>query len=339
MGPPLGLPQTGPDGPKPKGAGTRAGHHSSSLPRIAVLREGAGDAERQGGSHWRSVIIPMIMPRPDTIPLTGGYRAARRCCRWAAPTSTVTPPQSPPGWTSKGTGPTLYPAASRLGLPRPWPGGWTPICLLGGRDHPLPAPEHGRLHWPTRRRPPRSPLTAHAFSQGATIRQIPARGGPCPATRRSWPIWKPSSPTAAPTLFGPDWSIADFSTYHVLWFVHAGTPMAGMLARHPAAQAWFGPHAGVRRQQGRGHDRPPRTPAGRRRTRPPAPGAAPEPATFPTSPSAPWWTSVPPTTASMPSRGELVHCDTASIIISRDHERTGLVNVHFPRHGFGATRV
>src|SRR5580698_4607591 len=23
---------------------------------------------------WRSVIIPMIMPRPDTIPLTGGYR-------------------------------------------------------------------------------------------------------------------------------------------------------------------------------------------------------------------------------------------------------------------------
>ena len=26
------------------------------------------------GLSWRSVIIPMIMPRPDTIPLTGGYR-------------------------------------------------------------------------------------------------------------------------------------------------------------------------------------------------------------------------------------------------------------------------
>ena len=30
---------------------------------------------------------------------------------------------------------------------------------------------------------------------------------------------------------------------------------------------------------------------------------------------------------------------TARIVISREHERTGLVNVHFPRHGFGVARV
>jgi glutathione S-transferase len=41
----------------------------------------------------------------------------------------------------------------------------------------------------------------------------------------------------------------------------------------------------------------------------------------------------------MPTRGELVRCDAAEIVVSRVHERTGLVNVHFPRHGFGVTRV
>ena len=41
----------------------------------------------------------------------------------------------------------------------------------------------------------------------------------------------------------------------------------------------------------------------------------------------------------MPSRGELLNCDTASIVIRREHERTGVVHVHFPRHGFGVTKV
>ena len=35
-----------------------------------------------------SVIIPAIMPKPDVVALTGGYRR-RRCCR-SAPTSTAT---------------------------------------------------------------------------------------------------------------------------------------------------------------------------------------------------------------------------------------------------------
>jgi len=41
----------------------------------------------------------------------------------------------------------------------------------------------------------------------------------------------------------------------------------------------------------------------------------------------------------MPTRGTLLRCDTASIVVRREHERTGVVHVHFPRHGFGATKV
>jgi hypothetical protein len=37
----------------------------------------------------------------------------------------------------------------------------------------------------------------------------------------------------------------------------------------------------------------------------------------------------------MPSRGALMKCDASEIVIRRSHERTGEVQVHFPRLGFG----
>ncbi|HLY80737.1 MAG TPA: glutathione S-transferase N-terminal domain-containing protein, partial [Caulobacteraceae bacterium] len=61
---------------------------------------------------WRSVIIPMIMPRPDTIPLTGGYRrtpvlqvGADIYCDTALIAAYL---------DDKGAGPTFFPAASRV---------------------------------------------------------------------------------------------------------------------------------------------------------------------------------------------------------------------------------
>src|SRR5271168_1599355 len=61
---------------------------------------------------WRSVIIPMIMPRPDTIPLTGGYRrtpvlqvGADVYCDTALIAAYL---------DGKGAGPTLFPAATRV---------------------------------------------------------------------------------------------------------------------------------------------------------------------------------------------------------------------------------
>jgi len=39
---------------------------------------------------WTSVIIPNIMPKPDVVALTGGYRRTRSCK--SVPTFTATPP-------------------------------------------------------------------------------------------------------------------------------------------------------------------------------------------------------------------------------------------------------
>jgi hypothetical protein len=41
----------------------------------------------------------------------------------------------------------------------------------------------------------------------------------------------------------------------------------------------------------------------------------------------------------MPSQGALVKCDRGEIVIRRSHERTGEVQVHFPRLGFGVRRA
>jgi hypothetical protein len=41
----------------------------------------------------------------------------------------------------------------------------------------------------------------------------------------------------------------------------------------------------------------------------------------------------------MPSRGALVKCDASEIVIRRSHERTGEVQVHFPRLGFGVQKA
>ena len=45
-------------------------HHYATSP----FSEKARAMLNARGLAWRSVIIPPIMPRPDTIPLTGGYR-------------------------------------------------------------------------------------------------------------------------------------------------------------------------------------------------------------------------------------------------------------------------
>ena len=58
------------------------------LPDVALLREGAAGAGLKQ-LPWRSVTSRSMMPKPDVVALTGGYRQARRSCR-SAPTSIAT---------------------------------------------------------------------------------------------------------------------------------------------------------------------------------------------------------------------------------------------------------
>jgi glutathione S-transferase len=279
---------------------------------------------------WRSVIIPMIMPRPDTIPLTGGYRrtpvlqsGADVYCDTAAIAAFL---------DDKGEGPTLFPAASRLAaqtLAR-----WIDTELFWAAVTLRFQPANMGAFLADPKVAADFAADRANFSQGATIRQIPL-----PEAMARYQTFLAELDAQLSDgrryLFGADWTIADFSSYHVVWFVHAGGGLTEMLKAHASASAWF------ERMHAFG------APAGEVMSGADALKVALEaaPATIESVSDLDGiavgsLVDVGPTDYGvMPSRGALVKCDTGEIVIRRSHERTGQVQVHFPRHLFGVQKV
>jgi glutathione S-transferase len=281
------------------------------------------------GIAWQSTIIPMIAPRPDTIPLTGGYRrtpvmqvGADIYCDTAIIAAYL---------DDKGTGPTLYPAATRLAaqtLAR-----WVDTELFWAAVTLRFLPSNTGSFFA-------SPEAAAAFaedranfSQGSTVRRLPLEES-LPRYLTFMAELEAQLSDGRQHLFGADWTIADFSVYHLLWFIHTGGAMAEVLSRHPHASAWLERMRAHGRHQGQDLS---------------TQGAldialTSKPQDFLSGTSD--LTDIPVGTlvdvastdyGVMPSRGTLLNCDPASITIRRSHERTGEVNVHFPRQGFGVT--
>jgi len=275
---------------------------------------------------WRSVVIPMIMPRPDTIPLTGGYRrtpvlqvGADVYCDTALIAAYL---------DDKGAGPTLFPAATRLAantLAR-----WVDTELFWAAVTLRFQPSAMGSFFANTEAAAAFAADRANFSQGATTRRIPLQE----ALARYQVFLAELDAQLSDGrryLFGVDWTIADFSIYHVVWFIHGGGAMTDLLARHGAASAWF------ERMSAFG------APIGADMT-----GAQALEVALNATPIAveavndlgdiALGASVDVGSTDygvMPSRGALVKCDTREIVIRRAHERTGEVQVHFPRLGFG----
>jgi glutathione S-transferase len=279
---------------------------------------------------WRSVIIPMIMPRPDTIPLTGGYRrtpvlqvGADVYCDTALIAAYL---------DDKGAGPTLFPAASRVAantLAR-----WVDTELFWAAVTLRFQPSNMGSFFANTEAAAAFAADRANFSQGATTRRIPIQEA-LPRYQVFLAELDAQLSDGRRYLFGADWTIADFSIYHVVWFIHAGGAMGDLLARHGSVNAWF------ERMRAFG------APIGADMT-----GAQALDAALNATPVAVDAVNdlddialgaevdVGPTDYGvMPSRGALVKCDTAEIVIRRTHERTGEVQVHFPRLGFGVQKA
>ena len=282
------------------------------------------------GLAWRSTIIPMIAPRPDTIPLTGGYRrtpvlqvGADIYCDTAIIAAYI---------DNKGTGPTFYPASSRLAaqtLAR-----WVDTELFWASVTLRFQPQNMGSFFANPEAAGAFAADRAAFSQGSTIRSVPLAEA-LPRYTVFLAELEAQLSDGRSYLFGSDWSIADFSTYHLLWFIHAGNAMADLLAAHLSTKAWFERMRAFGRPWGDDLSGPDAVDIARAATPAPVNGAS-------DIPEIPLGTLVdvgPTDYGVMPSRGELLNCDTASIVIRREHERTGVVHVHFPRHGFGVTKV
>jgi glutathione S-transferase len=282
------------------------------------------------GLHWSSVIIPNMMPKPDVIALTGGYRktpvmqiGADIYCDTALIADVI---------EAHTPRPTLYPrgfsAASRTFAQ------WADSTLF----------------WTMIPYTMQPAGLAHMFS-GATPETVKAFGEDRNVFRANMPRMRPAEATAGFSLylerleemlggqsffFGAAASIADFSIYHNIWFVMRGGPMAKILEPLPALAAWRA------RMEGFGHGTHDKLTSGDAIRI--AHDSAAEPfagGSLDTHGIAIGEKVVVAATDTGvdPIEGALYGVGKSEIAIAREDARAGNVVVHFPRIGFELRRV
>jgi len=300
-------------------------HHYPRSPFAEKIRLILGAKHR----HWASVLIPSIMPKPDVVALTGGYRktpilqlGADIYCDTAliADVLDAMSPEVP-----------LYPAgvAAASRIVAQWADStlfWTAI--------PYTLQPAG---------------IAHMFS-GEGPEAIKAFGEDRKSFRANIPRMRGPEARGALTLyltrledmigdqayfFGAQPSIADFSIYHCLWFVSCGGPVAQILEPFRRVQEWRA------RMQSFGHGTFDRLDSGgaiaiaRASIPAPSPGldgeihgvAAGEKVVIAAT-----------DTGTESVEGELYAATPDRISIVREDTRAGRVAVHFPRLGFELRR-
>jgi len=205
-------------------------HHYPSSPFAEKVRLVLGHKKLA----WKSVMIPMIMPKPDLVALTGGYRktpvlqiGADIYCDTALicdvlehlqPDSSLYPEPS------KGMGRTLAQWADTTLF-------WTAMAY----NFQAPGIAQVFANAP--------PEAAKAFAEDRqTMRSGMPRMPAADATAAYKSYLRRMSDMLddSPFLLGALPSIADFAAYHPLWFTRTRTPaMAGVLNATPAVLQWM----------------------------------------------------------------------------------------------------
>ena len=276
---------------------------------------------------WKSVMIPMIMPKPDVVALTGGYRktpilqiGADIYCDTALIADVLEHLQPEPSLypePSKGMGRTLAQWADTTLF-------WTAMAYnfqpAGAAQVFAGAP----------------PEAAKAFAED---RQTMRSGAPrmpaadAAAAYKSYLRRMSDMLDDWPFLLGALPSIADFSAYHPLWFTRNRTPaMAEILNATPAVLEWMDRMAEM------GHSSFEKCSALDAIAIAAAATPAPLPdEVFQDEHGISLGSQVTIRSENFglePTQGELVAATRMHYTLRRTDERAGLVHVHFPRIGY-----
>ncbi len=183
---------------------------------------------------WKSVIIPMIMPKPDVVALTGGYRktpvlqiGADIYCDTALICDVLEHLQPEPSLypePSKGMGRTLAQWADTTLFWTAMAYNFQPpgVAQVFANASPEAAKAFADDRQAMRQGMPRMPAADSAAAYKSYLRRMSDM-------LDDWPFLLGSLP-----------SIADFAAYHPLWFTRTRTPaMAGILNATPAVLTWM----------------------------------------------------------------------------------------------------
>lgn len=299
-------------------------HHYPASPYAEKIRLILG-YKRVG---WRSVLIPPIMPKPDVVALTGGYRrtpilqiGADVYCDTALIVRVL---------ERLKPSPTLYPYGDTLAVQAL---AQFAESVLFNISVPIAfQPESVKVFFPDasadfldRFREDRG-----AMRKGGTVR----RGslGECRALYAHYaPLIETQLSGGRAFLLGSSPCAADFALYHPLWPIGRLPALKDLLEPYRRMRAWMA------RMQEIGHGESTEISSAQaleiaRSTKPaPQHGAA-----FETEGHALGdpVEVMPVDYALDPVRGELLECSADEIALRRTDERAGTVVVHFPRAGF-----
>jgi glutathione S-transferase len=277
---------------------------------------------------WRSVSVPLMLPKPDVVALTGGYRrtpllqigADVYCdtaliCR-VLDASAPEPPLYPAGvplhavvaqWADTTLFWTAIPYATQpAGIPHLFPRATLELLQALARDRAAMTAGFRRL-------PPRD-AAAQLVGYLGWLEAILAPG--------------------QAFLLGAQPGLADFAVAPSLWFVRLAPPLAEVLAPFSALAAWYERIAGF------GHGAPAPLTSGEAIEIAAAAGGHAACAVEPDlgfSPGEPV-TVAATDYATDPVPGALIGLTRDEVVLERRDARAGTVHVHFPRVGYQIKR-
>lgn len=281
---------------------------------------------------WKSVLIPAIMPKPDVVALTGGYRktpilqvGADVYCDSSLICDVLEHVQPEPA---------LYPPHLK-GVSRVF-AQWADTTLfwaaMGYNLQPKGAAQVFA------KAPPEA---AKAFSEdrkAMTGNLVRLRPADATSAYRSYLRRIAHMVEEHEFLFGAEPCVADFAAYHALWYTRVQVPvMADILNATPAVGEWMDLMAAI------GHGASDRFDSADAMTV--AHGAEPMPpgqnllidSAFQDDHGIALGTRVTVTAESFgpePTEGELIAASRTHYTLRREHPLTGTVHVHFPRIGY-----
>lgn len=279
------------------------------------------------GLAWKSVIIPIVMPKPDVLALTGGYRktpvlqiGADIYCDTALIADVLEHIQPTPS---------LYPEPSK-GMARML-AQWADTTLFWtAMAYNLQPAGLAQMFGNT---PPEA-VKAFREDRGAMASGMTRlRPADAAAAYKSYLRRLSDMLDDRPYLLGDQPCITDFAMAHPLWFTQHRTPaLAGILGLTPAVGEWLARMTGI------GHGQMEKFSAQEAI----AVAAAHEPAAlkddvFQDEHSIPLGSRVTisaETFGPEPTEGELVAATRMHYTLRRTDERAGKVHVHFPRIGY-----
>lgn len=279
------------------------------------------------GLPWKSVVIPRVMPKPDLVALTGGYRktpvlqiGADIYCDTALICDVLEHARSTP---------TLYPPHNKgaARLIAQWADStlfWTAMAYnfspRGAAQMFADGP----------------PDTAKVFAQDRAKMRIAVprvRPADAAAAYRSYLRRLANMLETQPYLLGQEACVADFAAYHPLWFTrHCTSVMADILDATPAVLAWMDRMAAIGGARAESLSADEAVAIAARST-----PVALHDAVFQDEHGIALGSQVTVASDSFgpePSTGELVAATRMHYTLRRVDERAGTVHVHFPRIGY-----